>query len=332
MKLKISGKTFTNFSSYEINLIFNSVASTFSFDTQSDELKDLINFQQCEIFTDDNDLLITGTILPTTLRSSTVKETVKVKGYSLPGVLEDCQIPVTLYPLQFDGLNLKEITEKILSIFPFSFQFSSSVAEIINKKYEKIESDPKKTIKEFLNELARQRNIILSHLPDGRLLYTKFAASLRTVDHFEIGMNGIEKMAIQINGQKLHNPIYVVGQSGSDENSDSTDAVIDNPYFEAFRPKVIVLSDGDEFDAETTARNELAKEVSSIKLTFQTTKFNKPGRLITVKNPEIRLNKATPFFIESVNIKGSSNEKDKYNYTCVPRAVYTDESVTNIFK
>jgi prophage tail gpP-like protein len=107
MRLVISGKQFSNFKSYEVNLTFNKIASDFSFSAQYSFLDRLIDYPPCEIYNDSNQLLIRGTILPPTTRSSPMPEVITVKGYSSPGVLEDSNIPVSLYPLQFDGMNLE---------------------------------------------------------------------------------------------------------------------------------------------------------------------------------------------------------------------------------
>jgi hypothetical protein len=199
------------------------------------------------------------------------------------------------------------------------------------KPYDTIEADPKQKIKEFINKLASERNIILSHRPDGDLWFTRLdATNLKPLDTFENGKYGTKRMTLQVDGQKLHNPIWVMGQAGDSESDDSNQADLTNPYVSYFRPKTVVVETGDEFDADLAVRNELGKELAAIKLTFETTKFYFPGNLILVKNPDLKLVRPTEFFIESVKISASANKKDSYTYSCVLKDVYTNDPVVNV--
>ena len=331
MRLTIAGKRFTGFKKYEVNLVFNAIASSFSFTAQYDFLDTLLEYPSCEIHNKKGQLLIRGTVLPPTLKSSPMPEDIVVQGYSSAGVLEDCQIPTSLYPLQYDGMNLDEITTRILSGFFFRHVFSYSVKDDVLKPYETVEAKPGQKIKEFLNQLAADRNIILSHKPDGTLLYTRLDTTiLKPIDTFEVGKHGIKKMTLQIDGQNMHNPIEVIGQADTNEEGDANQAHLTNPYVSYFRPKVVVYESGDEFDAEKACRNELGKELGGIKLTFETTKFNFPGKLILVKNRALKLVRPTEFFIESVKVKGESKDEDNYTYTCVLKDVYTNDVVVNV--
>jgi len=333
MRLEIAGKTFRNFNNYEINLMFNAVASSFKFTAQYGFIDKLIDYPVCYIYNDAGELLIKGTILPPTLKSSSMPETTTVQGYSSSGLLEDCQMPVSLYPLQFDGMNLAEITDRLLSGFLFDFTYSSLVKDDMFAVYEKVTAKPNQTIKEFLTQLATERNIILSNFNDGRLFYTRLDTTKSTsVDTFEVGKHGIKKMTLQINGQKLHNPIWVIGQAGKMAKGDATEYMITNPYVAYFRPKVVVAEISEEFDAKKTARNELGKELGNILLTFETTKFNRPGQIVLIKNTDLKIYTTTEFFIQSVKIKGGSNDIEMYTYICVLKDVYTDNDVINIFK
>lgn len=333
MRLDIAGKRFTHFDDYEVVLTFNAIASHFRFLVQHNILKDLMSYPLCEIHNDEGDLLIKGMILPPTLRSSPKPEKIEINGYSSCGVLEDCQIPVDLYPLQFDGMSLAEITKTILSKFPFDFTYSSLVRDDILKPYDKIESKPDQTIKEFLTELAVERNIILSNYRDGRLFYTRMDAHASVpVGTIDKGMPGIRNMTLQISGQELHSPIFIIAQAEGSESGDSTQYKVDNPYVSAYRPRVVVAEAGDEFDAEKFARSILGKELANIKLTFESSKYYRMGKVLLIRNPDLMIDDFTEFFIQEVRIKGSSQKKDNYIYTCVLKDVYTNAPIKNIFK
>lgn len=330
IKVKVNGKQFSGFANYQIDLKFNSVASAFSLGVKQDIVKSMFDYPDCVITSEKNGLLITGTIMAPSLKSSSKPESTQIAGYSKCGILEDCSIPISLYPLQYDNLSLGQITAKILNEFGLSFVSSPSVADEMNKTYEKTTSQPGETIKDFLNKLASQRGVILSNDRKGQLLYTRFAVNeLKPVASFAVGRYGVSAMDLNINSQAMHSDITVMGQAS--DNPDASEFTIKNPYVSKFRPIIKKLDSGDNFDAEKAARFELANEISNIKLTFNTTKFIYPGQLITVENSEINLTKPTEFFVQETSIKGTEKDEEHYTLTCVPKDVYTNSEAKNIF-
>jgi prophage tail gpP-like protein len=124
MKLKINGNFFVFFNDVNIQRKFDSVASTFSFNARfnpdNPEHRDIFRpgqYQTIEIF-DDNDILIfTGTVINTEFVSGPLPSLVKLSGYSLAGILEDCNIPVNAYPLESINRSLRDIVTRLLNIF-----------------------------------------------------------------------------------------------------------------------------------------------------------------------------------------------------------------------
>lgn len=333
MKILINGKLFTNFTEYEITFTFNAIASHFYFVAQYNMLDYLLSYPDCEIYDDNNELLIKGIILPPTLRSRPKPEKIKFSGYSSCGILEDCTIPADLHPLQFDGMSLSEITKTILDKFNFDFAYSSLVREDILKPYEKIEAKPDQTIKDFLTELATERNIILSNYRDGRLFYTRLDPTASTpVAKIDKNTQGVKNMTLQISGQRLHSHIWIIAQASEDEQGDSSATLVENYYVKSYRPKVVVAEVGDEFDIVKYAKSIIGKELLNIKLTFDATKYYRMGKVLLIKNPDLNINRYAEFFIQEVKIKGSVNKKNNYTYTCVLKDAYSNVFTTNIFK
>lgn len=331
MIIKVNKKRFFGFSNYTINLAFNTIASSFSFNALASEIDDLLNYPECEIIDEENGTLITGVILAPQLKSSTKPQLTTISGYSKTGALEDCSIPIDLFPLQSDNLTLSEITEKILTQFSLDFEINNVDTEL-SEKITKSNPEPGQKIKEYLTKLASQRGVIISNTVTGKLLYTRIDASkLKPVATFTVGSHGVKFMDLNINSQAMHSEITVMKQASSD-NQDAGEKTISNPYVSAFRPVVIKLDSGTIFDAEKAARFELAKEISNIKLTFETTKFVRPGELILVRNSDLRINELTQFFVENTVIKGTEKENERYTLTCVLKDVYTNEEVRNVFE
>ena len=316
---------------------YDAVASTFAFsmyfdpdDANHKELLKPGHFHQCTV-EHNGETLLTGFLMNQTFTSRGAKQLSSVSGYSLPGVLEDCNIPVSLYPLQSDNLSLKEIADKLLQPFGVKYLVSPAIVSDFNKKYKKSNAMPGQSIKEYINQLASQRGIVLTHDDKGQLIFTKVdAKTLKLIAVFEEGNPGINEISLQLNGQMLHSEITVMKQA-SDKNPDAGESTISNPYVDAFRPKIKIQSSGDIFDIEKAARSVLGAELQAIKLNLQTLKFVAPGNLIKFKSESVGINRLTDFFVQETGIIGTP-ESEVYNLSCVLKDVYTQDTVKNIFK
>lgn len=328
-RITIDKSEYRHFQSYDLSLKFNAIADTFSFTGLKKTLPGYLGYNDCEIF-NENESIIKGTILNQSNKISTKSELSTVSGYSKCGIIEDVNIPVSLYPLQSDNLTLKEICDKLLQPFAVEYVVDSNISSEFNKKYRKSNADPNQTIKDYINSLASQRGIILTHTRDGKLFFTKIDISkLKPVVRFVQGDYGIMGMDIDLNGQSLHSEITVMKQASSD-NPDSGEKTIKNPYCSKFRPSIKILNSGDIFDMDKAARMALADELTGIKFSILTTKLVYPGNLITVNAPALGIKNDVDFFIEETNIKGTT-AGETFTLNCVLKDIYTLADFENIF-
>lgn len=327
---------------FSLKMKYDSVASGFGFsyyfDPSNEKHKELFkpgHYHQAQIIHND-ELLMTGFMVGQSFSDQPVKELSPVSGYSLPGVLQDSQIPTDLYPLQSDGLSLKEITNHLIKKFPFKLEVDPDVSSLVNTVYEKTTASPTQTIMAYLSGLASQRNVIMSHTAEGNLLYTKAKTKKEPLFHFVKGQPNT-KMALKFPGQNMHSHITVVKQAGA-KGGNAGEFTIKNPFVPFVkRYKVITQSSGDDNNTEQAARNALSSELKGIILTITTDMWEidgkaiKPNNIITVENSELYLYNRTEWFIESVTLKGDEKETTA-TLTCVLPEVYNKETPTYIFK
>lgn len=331
MKLIVDNNEYQFFPSSNIDLNYNAIASSFSFRRLRNIDSLPLEFNDCQILDDNNEVLITGTILNIDYALTSKTQLDSVSGYSTPGILEDCQIPLSLYPLQSDNLSLKEIVDKLLQPFNIEYVANTNILTEFNKKFKKTNADPGQSVKDYINDLASQRGIILTHDNLGRLVFTKIEPNLLSpIVTFEEGNPGIFEMSFKTNAQAMHSEISVIKQASSD-NPDAGETIINNPYISKFRPKVKTLSSGNIFDIEKAARNELGAELENIKLNIKTTQFVKPGNLIQFRSPTLKVNELTEFFVQSTRIN-STTTGNKYDIVAVLKDVFTQDEVINIFE
>jgi prophage tail gpP-like protein len=345
MNLKINDRikirTIEYFNNFRIDLKYDSVGSSFAFnfyfDSKNPDQEELacVSHYHEAIIEHNGERLITGYILSEAFSSSPIKQMVQFSGYSLPGVLEDCNIPVSIYPLQSNNLTLNEIADKVLKPFKLKKVVDAEVADRMNIPYKEITAEPTQTVKDFLTELAAQRNIVLSHDEYGNLLFTQAKTNQLPILNVDNGLVGTQ-MSLSFSGQPIHSDITVMRQADSD-GGNASQYTIENPYVPiVYRPKTIIQSSGDDNSVQQAAQNALAAELKNIVLTIKIDrwaidgKIIRPNNIITVLNPDLYLYRKTNFFIESVSYEGDP-EKMTATLTCVLPEVYNGKTPKNVF-
>ena len=330
------------FNDLDLTLTYDGLASSFSFgfyfDPEDQTLIDLACIGHYHLCTleDKGELILKGYILNESFKSSRKRELARISGYTISGVLQDCQIPTSLYPLQNDGLTLREITRKLIQPFNLQFEVDSSVASLVDSVYDTTTANEGQTIGSYLAELASQKNVILTHTPEGKLLYTKVKTNLKPI--LDLDSTGSDiGMTLTFNGQAMHSEITVMKQASPD-GGNAGQATISNPYVPyVYRPLVKVQSSGDDNDTELAAKNILAAELKNLKvvITLDTWYANdtliKPNNLVSVRNPEIYIFKKTKLFIESVKLTGTVSSQ-RSTLTCYLPAVYDGSIPKYIFE
>lgn len=355
------------FNEFNLSLKYNSIASTFSFSFYYDpdilEQKEMAcvgHYHICKLI-HNGELLMTGYILSEAFSDTPVRHLVPISGYSIPGVLEDCQIPTNAaidqaiasgniklpkgtpipycYPIQDNGITLRQIATKYLAPFQIEMVVDDAVSELMDEAFPDISAKPKDSIKSHLTDLATQKNINLTHDRYGRVVFTKANVNLKPVLEFNVPRGGLPgiKMDLQFNGQQMHSHITVMKQADIDDEN-AGESTLANPFVPyVFRPKTIIQSAGSDIDTDLAVRKALTDELRNLHITIAIDRWDINGKLIypasviTVINPDIYLFKKTTLFIESIDYSGNQKEM-KAVLNCVLPEVYNDENPQYIFK
>lgn len=269
------GITISKFNEISINFKYSSIASTFAFkcffDTQKDKSIFIPgSYFRCQII-NDGEVLLTGTILNYHFERDSAHNYVTIAGYTLTGVLEDCFL-TSEFQQSWENSSLKDIVAYITGIFGINYIIDYIVSDVANEKYTEdiqyVTNDNHPLIREFLQKLCVQKNLILSHTASGKLLITRVKADenisvlpfsipeqyppvddilegspLRKIRidnqftnfknspiyRFHIGDRLHTSMVMTFNGQAMHSVIEVVTQNMVDTD-DTTNKKIINPY------------------------------------------------------------------------------------------------------
>ncbi|MCK5606549.1 hypothetical protein KAR91_31895 [Candidatus Pacearchaeota archaeon] len=154
--------------------------------------------------------LFKGTMLTPIPDLTGDRKSVAVSGYSIPGVLNDCVIPASAFPLEFNGQGLRDIAKVVAAYFGISVEFTEQQGPV----FERVAAEPTKKVFQFLSQLARQRNFVVSSTPEGKLLFQRSVASGKPVSRLAQGFPPITTIAPQFNPQAYYSHITGLQPAG----------------------------------------------------------------------------------------------------------------------
>lgn len=340
------------FNNFEFEISFNKVASTFTFTFYHDPTNKDHQFIANSLFnrvtlehTPANSpqskiKVLTGMIIARSFSERSEKQLMKLTGYSLPGQLEDNNIPQSAYPLESNGLSLQAIANKLIQDFDFDLVVDPELIDVVNQKFDKTTAEPTDTIKDYLHELSKQKDIWLSHDQDGNLLMTKAKTGALPIALFDLdtGTNQGYSFDLTDNRQGMHRTITAIKQASTGKGN-AGQSMVENIYVPdgVIRHKTVTQTSGDENDTESVAKRERANELRGITLSVELNNWDIDGELILpnntidVKSSELNLKKKANFFIESVRYTGTETET-VCSLMCVLPEVYNQEEPTDIFE
>lgn len=329
MELKIDSKVYEFFSTFDVNLSFDAIASKFNFsaffDPANETQKELfrpLTGKEVELF-HQGEFLFKGIMLSPRFEKKGTWKAVHVSGYSKTGVLEDCNIPIKSYPLESNNLSLVDIAKKLCKPFGISVEVDPLVASKANKIFSKTIAKESDTIKGYLTRLAMQRNLIITHTPEGELFITKAKTDQVVSWSYSATDDKVLSISSSINGQRMHSEITSIRQASIDSNN-AGQSTQENIYINTFRPAVRMQSSGKDADTKDGAISSILSELKSIAFFIDYEGFiHKPNEIISVKEPFIYLYNDTKLFIESVRLVGN-NKQIISKLNCVLPEVYSN--------
>lgn len=316
INLKIDNKTYDFFATVNVSLKLNTIASSFSF-SGFDQFFDILSYQKCKVLFND-EVILTGIALNPAYIFKKEPSLITISGYSKTGVLQDSTFPPVLYPLQFDGLSLKDIALKVTDYFGLRLKVFDNAEELAAIPYEKVSANVDEKIIAFLSKLCNQRGLILTHDNLGRLLIYRVEA--KVAPYANLLISDALEANFTPNAQGIHSEVTVVRQAKKD-NDNTQQVTKKSPFISGVkRPLVSTLKDGEEL--EEAANKIICAEARSfgLKLTFEGLANYRAGFYITLDGPILK--KRTKFVIESVDFFADKSQ-ERTTINIVLPCVYT---------
>ncbi|MDR2097698.1 MAG: LysM peptidoglycan-binding domain-containing protein [Spirochaetaceae bacterium] len=172
VSIVIDGEKFTGFTAYNLTLAYDTF-DTFSFsapyDPEIKELREIIKpftFKPCEVYYNDA-LMFKGTLLTPDPELTDQSSEITLQGYPLCGVLNDCMVPPTRYPLQCMGITMKGIADAACEPYSIPVIFEGEAGPVFTE----VSIEPTDKILDFLSRLSKQRNLLFTNNEKGQLVF-----------------------------------------------------------------------------------------------------------------------------------------------------------------
>ena len=350
ISVKIDGKSFDLFESFSMDSNLDSVASSFQislkYKSEDDSVFTPLSFKNIKIF-DDQKLILNGTIINHSFQSDAQTNLVVISGYSVAGILEDCTIPYSLYPLESINKSLDEICKKILPYFGVDYIIDSSVSHEMSLVFTKSIANPEDSVKEYLSKLAAQRNIVISHTQEGKLLFFRPKANVKSKGLYD--KENTIGASLDVNGQNMQSTLYVLRQPTmpkpprrkKDDPPRSKvkvrgkfyDEIENNLVLDKKRTSVKLMSSGADLDTKQAVDNYLMDQLKNINLSiaFYNWQDLEIGDLIEYRNDELKLFNPVQLMVTSIS-KSFDSESNMYEISCNLPEAYAGGSPKNIFQ
>lgn len=311
VSISIDGKKFSEWSDVEItlNLDGNSTcAFTAPMEPEREEFRktfEPFSFKSVEIETNDESLF-SGTMLtpdPTTEKDGRF---VVAQCYSKPGVLDDCTLPADMFPLEFNGLTLKQIAT--LCCEPFGIEVVTPLPLLVpDPPFARINCDPESKVSDFLSDLAKQRNLLISSTKEGKLEFLRPFPSGLPVVVLEEGKQPLASVKAEFNAQEYYSEVTSLGTKklGGKNGRDTAK----NPWLTSTRRPLNFKVDASEAasmgDATTAKLGRMFANMVSYSFELPTWRnpagnLWNPGQFLTLKAPGAMVYKPTLLMMRTI--------------------------------
>jgi len=234
IKLVVGSDEFKFWSSFTLTRNIDTF-DTFSFDAPFGEnagIRDIIKplqFKSGQIFIDDK-LVSTITIVNALPTLGSEANSISVDGYAKPGVLNDCSVRHSDYPLEFDGQTLAQIATTLSGFYGIGAVFTESSGAPFEKAKLEAGQDPF----DFLIKLARDRSFLISSTALGKILFRKAAKNPRSTT-LKQGHTPLLSVTPNINPQVYRSEITGLSPGNSEA------VTVNNTNLDVLRPLVYKL-------------------------------------------------------------------------------------------
>ncbi len=312
----IDGTRLEQFAGESILLSIDNVGAGFSFSSPFfpgiKEYRDIFRpgkNRPCQLYVGEN-LIVNGVVGKISPSLTETSNSVNVQCRSKTGILVDCTFE-NGDTMQFEKAALNEIAVSVVNKFELEVSFPDGAGAI----FENAGPDsPTETIFTFLQNLSRQRSLLMGQTFVGELLFRKAKTSGIPVAELIEGQQGVIVSTADYDDTKRFSKYDVFGQEKG--KNDNFASVVDNSIF-SLRPKSIQANDTNQGNIKDVATWALTSDIAnSINSPISYEGWLRPdgllwaeNELVLVQAPSIMIYKPYVMLIKSVNFISTADSK-----------------------
>jgi prophage tail gpP-like protein len=256
----------------------------------------------------------TGTLVDVRPSLEPNSRTVDVSGYALPGVLGDCTTPAPSdeKPLEFKNLGLRAICSRLCAPFGLEVEFLDDEGP----PFERVRLEIDKKVLDFLADLAKQRDLVLSDTREGKLLCWRPAAIGNPRARLVAGQPPVTSISADFSPQGYYSELTGFAQKKRRKAAAKWTEL--NPFLtEILRPDSFKLDDTERGDARDATRAKLGRMFANI-ASFQVDmpgwrdpqgRIWEPNTTVTLLAPECMVYRETELVVREVTLRQSATSE-----------------------
>lgn len=254
-----------------------------------------------------DELVLTGHVKDVAPNVDANMSSVGVTAYSLAHALTECCADPRLLPLEFSGLDLRQIAAKLVTpTIGAESVFEGSPGAVFGR----VRAEPDATVHSFLVELALQRAFVLADAPSGALLFRAEARPGAPVAR----LGGQPVTHVTASFEASHWYSSVTGRASKKAGKAGSKYTETNPLYRAEHPRhfTMRLGDTEGADVPSTARAAIGRMVASV-VSYQIDDLPSwrdprgelwaPNTTITLIAPEAMIYRETELIIRAVTLR-----------------------------
>lgn len=335
VNVQIDKNYFGNWTEVEIELAIDSFATasfTAPFERERAEFREIFRPFKYRTFEVDTHLetLFLGYGVDVSTKASATESSVRFSGYAKPAAFEDCCIPVfdqasdkAPTKRQFTKSGLRAIAEALCAPFGIELEFAGPEGKL----FDKVSIGPDQKIIEFMRELAKQRNLVISNTTEGKLLFWQSVEPGNPVARLELGKNcGV--VEADFSPQDYFS--QVTGFASKKRGKAPAKWTEHNPWLsEPLRAHTFKLEDTERADAREATQAKMGRMFANIVSytipdipSWRDPKGNlwRPNTTIKLLAPDVMVYGETEMLIRKVKLKQTKDATTADLVVCLPGA------------
>lgn len=256
--------------------------------------------------------LFTGTMVDISSPLSGSKRVVNVSGYSTPGVMSDCTMPASAFPLEFNGQGLTEIAETLSAPFGVNVNFETNQGAV----FERVALSPASKILPFLVGLAKQRNLVFTNNSKGDLVFSSPSPIGTPVANLRQGEQPLMEVTPSFSPQEYYSDI--TGLEPVSVGTEGSQFTVKNPRLTGvIRPFTFTANDTNGADIKTAVESKASRmfaNMVSYEITVNTWRTSNgelwtPNTTLILNAPGAMIYRDYEFLIRSVRFDKTKSLK-----------------------